>query len=619
MQKENKELVVIHPVFGTIRIGEKFKKVLELKPFRELAYKSQLGTKIFSRKLLNAKHTRLMHSIGVMHNADELLKICDEKFSKYFSITKTDKEVILLAALGHDLGHVAFSHSAENRKMKTHEERTIEYFEDYTDEINEIFGYDIVSKVIQIYKDKDIENDFKTDELNMLFIFKSLLIGAIDCDRMEYITTDRFNVYGERVSYNDIFKYITIVLFNDIPTVAYEIEALSKIEDMLFARLNQYLEIYYDPQSILTEIALREFIRIQDWDEEEIENKAEFEILTECKQVLCDFEEQGSVRYRLAQIILEGNQENIMFKKFEDNDEFSHFIQKLETITKRKDIIKIIKRKVTLYNPNKDKVYIKDKDGVVKDLMEVSHKITNLTITCNYVMVDLDPIYGIDLAEAQKIRDLFMDNPVEIEKKFVFGKELNIKDWEEKVNSVMQSIPNIQIKDFKEWDLVVNDDIYFEAREYVPKEVAMRCRTTSGGKVYYVKTPANDGTSITKRNEDRFYCQNNEEFFKIVVPFLKSKGYGYYTDNFEIKEGVKIHTSRYKTLAKVQDSVIEIASDISTYAYYNKVGIGMMLECEYKDGDDISLWYLSKYLKSYGFIETNESKQTKAKKALGIK
>lgn len=622
MQREKKELVVIHPVFGTIRIEEKFKRVLELKPFIELAYKSQLGTKIFSTKLLNTRHTRLMHSIGVMYLTKELLNICDEKFNKYFSITSEDKEVLLLAALGHDLGHIAFSHSLEDRSMKSHEQRTIEYFEDYSDEINAIFGYDIVSKVIQIYKDKEGKSSkdaSDANDLNMLFIFKSLLIGAIDADRMEYITADRFNVYGERVNYKDIFKYITIVLSKDAPTVGYEIEALSLIEDMLFTRFNQYLEIYYDDESTLTEIVLKEYKRIEDWDEEETVSKAEFEVLTELKTILCDFEERGSIRYRLAQIILEGNREDVMFKRFEDAQEFYCFIEKLETITKRKDIIKTAKKSITLYDPNKDKVYIKDKDGVVKDLMEVSHKITTkLTVNCNYVMVDLNPVYRIDPTEAQNIRDLFMDNPVEIEKKFILKEEITQSCWVDKVKSAMKSIPNIKIKDFEEWDRVENNDLYFEARKYVPKEVAMRCRTKAGEKVYYVKTPADDGTSITKRNEDKFYCQSDEEFFRIVTPFLKSKGYGYYTDDIEIKEGVRIRTVRYKTLAEVHDSIIEIACDFSTYEYAGKIAIGMMLECEYKDGDDIALWYLSKYLKGQGFIETNESKQTKAKKALGI-
>lgn len=620
MQGKN-EMLVVHPVFGKIRIEGKFERVLELKPFRDLAYKSQLGTKIFSSKLLNSRHTRLMHSIGVMYLTERLLNICDEKFNKYFSITVQDKETLCLAALGHDLGHIAFSHSLEDKSMKTHEQRTIEYFERYSDEMNEIFEYDIVSKVIQIYKDNDETKNQKdfldTDNLDMLFIFKSLLIGAIDCDRMEYITTDRFNVFGERVNYQDIFKYITIVLLNGSPTVGFEKEAVPMIEDMLFTRFNQYLQIYYDDESTLTEMILKEYKKIEEWDEEETVSKTEYEILTEFKMILSDNEEQGSVRYRLAEIILDGNREDIMFKRFENDEEYKYFLKRLKSITKRKDIIKTANKRATLYNPLKNKVYIKDDDGVIKDLMEVSYKIREISVNCNYIMVDLNAVYEIDPEEVKNIKALFLDNPVEIEKKFVSWRKETKENWCKKVEEILKSIPNIQIKDFDEWEKIQNEDLYFDILNNVPAGVAMRYRVTQNEKAYYIKTPADDGTSITKRHENKYPCQNREEFLELATSLFESAGYN--CGKVEVTEGVKISTERYKTVAQVQDSKVEIACDFSRYEYAGNVKYGMMIECECIKGEDISLWYVSKHLREQGFIETNESKETRAKKALRIK
>ena len=125
--------------------------------------------------------------------------------------------------------------------------------------------------------------------------------------------------------------------------------------------------------------------------------------------------------------------------------------------------------------------------------------------------------------------------------------------------------------------------------------------------------------SITKRYEDKFYFQSDEEFFETIIPLLKAKGYGYYSDNIHIKEGVRIKTERHKTLAYLQDCVIEIACDFSMYQYAEKIAYGVMLECESKDGEDIALWYLNKHLKSQGFVETNKSKQAIAKMKLKIK
>ena len=92
------ERVITHPVLGKIEMDEKFSKVLDLQPFRDLAFKSQLGVRWLSR-LQSGNHTRLMHSLGVYQITTELLKKCDEKFNKYSRIldiyTKWELQILL--------------------------------------------------------------------------------------------------------------------------------------------------------------------------------------------------------------------------------------------------------------------------------------------------------------------------------------------------------------------------------------------------------------------------------------------------------------------------------------------------------------------------------------------
>lgn len=619
---KEKEITVIHPVFGKIRIEEKFAKVLDLKRFRDLAFKSQIGTKSISKTMLNTKHTRLMHSIGVMYLTERLLEICEKKFDKYFKISEVEKESLLLAALGHDLGHVAFSHSMEDRDMKTHEQRTIEYFQEYSDIINSIFGYDIVSNVIKIYQDnmdikKQKDNLKVEDKLDILFIFRSLLIGDVDCDRMEYITSDRLNVFGERVNYQDIFKYITIVLLNDVPTVGFEKDAVPLIEQMLMTRFDQYIDIYYDADSTLTEMWLKEYKNIMGWGEKEVTEISEYEILAELSKTLRNPECEGTREYRIADIILNGNRENIMFKQFDNIEDYNYFIERLEKYTS-KESIKATTKRATLYNPEKSKIYIKDCDGVVKDIMDVSLKISDISVDLGYVMVDLDCTCDLSEREIQDIKSLFLDNPVEVEKKFVLDDNdiLNLNDIYQKVERVFKKIPEVKIKDFSEWNKIENIDLYFRPLTQLPKGVAMRHRKNGDECYYYLKIKVDDGTSITKRIENKYHCQSREEFLELVASLFRSKGYN--IDKIEVIDDVKIMTNRHQTLAEIQGSIIEIACDFSIYGYDGKSAYGMMVECELKDGDDISLWYLSNYLKNNGFIETNESKEKRAKIALEI-
>jgi HD superfamily phosphohydrolase len=619
-----------HPCFGKIRFDEKFIKVLDLKPFRDLATKSQLGTKSLSRNFVNAKHTRFLHSIGVYYLTSIVLEICEKKFSNYLTVTQKDKEVLLLAALGHDIGHIAFSHSLEDPKEKTHEQKTVELFREYKEQINDIFGYDITSLVIRVYQrnnaiKKQGKNYKIAEKLDILFIFSSLLIGTIDCDRMEYVITDRYMVYGEKLDYKAIFDYMTIVLLNNSPTVGFEREALPIIESLLLNRFEQYEQIYYDEDSTLIEMELKEYARYQCWSQSKRESLTEYQILTELDTIVNDSPKAYEMRiHRLAEVILLGERKNILLKKFTDKAEYEYFLDKIYSITGSQEPVQWIRtyQKInTIYNPKKNRVYIKDDDGVVKDITEISLKITDLSINYYYILVDVDPKRNIDAKVSENLKALFYDNPVEIEKKFVIDK----KNFSETEQSYLESfeiinkicgIPGVTRQ--TEGKEQINNDQYFIPLCPIPAGMAMRLRSSQKEKCYYIKFPADDGTSIAKREEERFpNCSSLEEFLPLAEKAIKLKGYQL-EKPLTVKKGVNIVTKRIKVLINVFDSMIELAYDISTYHYNGDSKQDFMLECELKKGDDLALWYLAKYIKNMGYEETNESKQTRAQKALNL-
>ena len=629
MIKENFRML-IHPIWGEIRLDERFSRVLEIREFRQMSQKSQLGSKALSKNILNAKHSRLTHSVGVMYVTGLLLDICEKKFSKYFQISDRQRDILLLSALGHDIGHIAYSHSLEDRGSKTHEERTIEFFEKRADEINEIFGYDITSEVINIFKDNiDIKKtgaDHKvSEELDILFIFTSLLTGTIDCDRIEYLTTDRFMVTGKKNNFVGIFDYITIVLLNDSPTVGFEKGAIPIIEDLLLSRLDQYNYIYYDEDATLVEMAMKRYIELEEWDEERLVNTMEYDLLSQFNKAIVDSSFDGTVKQRLAKIIIDGERKDLMFKKFTDRKSLEYFISRIESISQDKNLYQITSKKVKIYDPSKNKVYIKDEDGVVKDIMEMSSKIGEYELEFFYIMLDLDKAFNIDDKISAKIRELFENNPVEIEKKFVL-QDKNYRRYERKVQEdvyrqhictvleeCLKQIPNTTIEP---WETVVNQDTYYKAVNKVPEGTAIRYRKNEDA--YYIKMPTNDGTTITKREEHKFVnCKNLTEFCKLAKDLFISKNFEV-DGSFEVKEEITIITQRKKCIAQVGDSLIEIACDFSEYRYEKRVAKGVMVECELKKGDDISLWYLSKYIKKFGFAETNDSKQKAAKKSLNL-
>lgn len=617
-----KERIVTHPVLGKIKLNEKFSKVLDLPPFRELAFKSQLGVRWLSR-LESGNHTRLMHSLGVYHLTGELLKSCEEKFSQYFTITEADKEAVQLAALGHDIGHRAFSHTLEDKSNETHEERTINLFKKYAEEINTIFGYDIVSLVISILEENiEIKNkgyeENNADELDIKFILKSLLVGAIDCDRMEYIMSDHLYIYGTWTDFRDIFDYITIVLLKDKPKLGFETKAIPAIEDFLIQRFDLYRYDYFDIENVTVDIALNCYSKLEASKGKNIEILTEQQILAELQERLRSGKDSEIREKRLAEIIVNASRNNLMIRRFENKEKFEDFVEKLGKYIPSKFILTTC-RSNSVYTPSKHRIYVKDSEGMVKDIQNASLKIKELSVTYYYVWVDLEEL-DTTAKKIDQIREMFENNPIEIEKKFTWSQDVeeyfNITNYESILTNIIMRIKQENAVTTSTIEQVVNDDQYYDTflRGDKTEKIAVRHRKSDDEECWYAKIPVYDGTSITKRYEYKFQCHNLEECKYQVAKLLNER-----REAINLRKGVGILTTRSRQVIELLDSKIEISCDFSTYRYEGKEASGLMVECELKQGDDLSLWYLAQIMKEMGFIETNESKEKRAKIALKIK
>lgn len=615
---------MIHPVWGDIYIDEKFQKVLQIREYQELANKSQLGTQSLSKKYVMAIHNRSAHSLGVLHVTEKLIKHCERKFKNYFEISYNEKMTLLLAALSHDLGHTAFSHSLEKIGDISHEERTIKILENRREEINEIFGFDITSGVISIldesHKVKKSGNDYNKNDIehiNIIFVLISLLVGTIDCDRIEYLTTDKFMLTGKRLDFTKIFNHITIVLFNDAPTVGFEREAVPMIEELLLTRFNQYLEMYFDKEGVFLDMMLNQYAKLKNWNENDLRSLSEYDIILQLKSNRNDERLEGTQEKRISELMINGIDEDLMFKKFEYIGDMKYFIDRLENIIKNsKEDIKYYttSRKVAIYDTKKNKVAIRDDDEIVRDITEVSDKISESSIEVYFIMIDLKFLRGEDFEISEDIRELFTGKPVEVEKKFIPSNNMNVEVKE--IIHLLKSIPNLNF--VGELTETINFDTYLEPLTKVPDGAAMRLRVNKdeGKPQYYLKLPAGDGTSITKRKEFKYPVKTQEEFLELVKALFISKGYEF-DENIRVKDGIIVTTIRNKVICNVFDSNVEVAIDCAIYkdSDTGAEAKDFMIECELKFGKDLALWHLTKYIKKLGFEVCNESKIARAKKA----
>ena len=100
-------------IHGFIYLNEWENQLIDSAPFQRLHYIRQLGCAYLVYP--GAVHSRFEHSLGVMKLASEIFDKLKEKETLFSDIAILPywRQMIRLAALVHDLGHLPFSHSAE--------------------------------------------------------------------------------------------------------------------------------------------------------------------------------------------------------------------------------------------------------------------------------------------------------------------------------------------------------------------------------------------------------------------------------------------------------------------------------------------------------------------------
>lgn len=173
-------------IYGFVKIPQLCLKFINTIEFQRLRNIKQLGIVYFVYP--SAVHTRLEHSIGVMHLCGKIIDVLIENNVK---ITKREKELVQLAGLYHDIGHIGFSHMIDNilheKGYDNHEKRSCYLLEKVNNKLKllEDFEVDIVKDMI-LGKSK---NKFK----KFLFEIVHNELCGIDMDRLDYLQRDSYH------------------------------------------------------------------------------------------------------------------------------------------------------------------------------------------------------------------------------------------------------------------------------------------------------------------------------------------------------------------------------------------------------------------------------------------
>jgi HD superfamily phosphohydrolase len=243
------ELINLEQGRGLIRIPmeqdvpftPRVRALVDTADFQRLAQVSQLG--LASRVYPGATHTRFEHALGVFHNAVRyLLQLGkDERFCEV--VDRHLAEVLLAAALLHDLGHWPFCHPIEDMSLPDlppHEEFAAEFLAPDRELAQ------VLQNEWQIDPAEVLEVLVPKTESASLRLVRSILSGPIDIDKMDYLDRDSLHAgvpYGRNFDKNRLMQSLLVNQNGD--GLAISSKGKTAAELMVFARYVMFSEVYW--------------------------------------------------------------------------------------------------------------------------------------------------------------------------------------------------------------------------------------------------------------------------------------------------------------------------------------------------------------------------------------
>lgn len=225
------------PLWGHIYLSDGLIAVVDSREFQQLARIRQLGPTHLVYP--GATHTRLAHSLGVYHVAHRMIRT----LLTHADAPGIESELIsayLCAALLHDLGHFPFTHSMKELPLQRHESLAAAMVRDgeLARIIRERAGADpeIVARII----DESLDDA----GLSEIRLFRRLLSGSLDPDKLDYLNRDAF-FCGVPYGTQDLEYVLTRLRPNGVEEIALDVSGISAVENILFSKYLMYRAVYW--------------------------------------------------------------------------------------------------------------------------------------------------------------------------------------------------------------------------------------------------------------------------------------------------------------------------------------------------------------------------------------
>lgn len=248
------EKVLRDPIHNYIYIQHKvILDLINTREFQRLRRIKQLGTTSYT--FHGAEHSRFSHSVGVY---EITRKICDLFQRNYASKTAGDglwndneRLIALCAALLHDVGHGAYSHTFEHIFNTDHEKMTQLIITSPDTEVNQVlrqvsddFPEKVASVIAKTYPNQQVVQ---------------MISSQIDADRMDYLLRDSYFT-GTNYGSFDLTRILRVMRpYQD--GIAFNFSGMHAVEDYIVSRFQMYQQVYFHPVSRSMEVILSSLLK----------------------------------------------------------------------------------------------------------------------------------------------------------------------------------------------------------------------------------------------------------------------------------------------------------------------------------------------------------------------
>ena len=247
--------IIRDPVHNLITFSKDERLLLNLintREFQRLRRIKQLGVSFLV--FPGATHTRLAHSIGVMHVARRLLHRVAEFKGENF--VRDHRLIVLAAALLHDVGHGPFSHAFEKISREDHEQRTLAIILDDSTEVSRCLqdvDRELPSRIAAFF---DTESNGKTGIPEVL---THIVSSQLDADRFDYLLRD---TRATGTKYGDfdldwLIEHIEVCEGTEGSHFALNEKAILAGGQYIMARHQMYQNVYFHKTVRAAEVMLR--------------------------------------------------------------------------------------------------------------------------------------------------------------------------------------------------------------------------------------------------------------------------------------------------------------------------------------------------------------------------